>query len=158
MGQELFDNDEIRFRYAINFDLSISKLQQHFSQEHPKSAYGVLAKYMKLNGFEHRQYSGYISSEALTQAELLNIMRIVHNQLPWLKECENRMDATVITRVYDLKQLLSAEHHFDNSQDIQYNQINDSLEESLYLTESKEQNMLQPEIDENNLEDDLLEM
>ena len=160
MRQELFDNDEIRFRYAVNFDLSISKLQQYFNQEHPKSAYGVLAKYMKLNGFEHRQYSGYMSCEALTQEELLNTMRIIHNQLPWLKECENKMDATVITRVYDLKQLLSAEYDFDNSQDIQYNQTNDSLAESLYISELKELNVFPSEIDENTLEveDDLLEM
>lgn len=131
-------DDEVRFRYAINFDLSIRKLQQYFSQEHPKSAYGVIAKYMREYDFEHRQYSGYISNKPITQAELIDIVWEIHQKLPWLYECENRMDATVITRVFDMKEILANEFQQTRDNNFSYNVLDNDFRDLSYFGEPKE--------------------
>lgn len=129
--------DEIKFRYAINFDLSIRKLQQYFSQEHPKSAYGLIAKYMKQYGFEHRQYSGYVSNSELTQSELIDIAKRIHQQLPWLSSCENKLDATIITRVFDLKNIITLENNLNQERDISYDLL-DNAQNIEFVNEPKE--------------------
>ena len=131
-------DDEVRFCYAINFDLSIRKLQQYFSQEHPKSAYGVIAKYMREYDFEHRQYSGYISNKPITQAELIDIVWEIHQKLPWLYECENRMDATVITRVFDMKEILANEFQRTRDNNFSYNIWDNNFRDLSYFGEPKE--------------------
>ena len=97
---------EVKRRYAINFDLTIKQLEEHYSKEHPKKAYGQIARYMKKHGFSHRQWSGYISDKTLTKSELIDFTSELHKNFPWLIKCENSMDATVITSIFDIKQMI----------------------------------------------------
>lgn len=97
---------ESRRRYAINFDLKIADLRTYYSATHPKRAYGEIQKYMKNHGFSHRQWSGYISDSTLTKPELLEFTVRLHKTFPWLIYCEGSMDATVITDIFDIRQMI----------------------------------------------------
>ena len=50
-------------RKAINFDLSTADLKKYF--KNTAEAYNQIKNFMLQNGFEHRQYSGYVSKEAM---------------------------------------------------------------------------------------------
>ncbi len=103
-----------RRRYAINFDLSIEKLENYYSTTNPKGAYGEINKFMQDNGFAHRQYSGYVSVETMTKRELFDFVERLNEKFQWLGKCIEKMDATVIPKTYDLKEMindLSRENH-----------------------------------------------
>lgn len=97
---------EIRHRYAINFDLTIEKLREFYSDTNPKSAYSKIKNFMEKHGFTHRQWSGYISNEAITKSELVDFTMELHQTFSWLINCEGSMDATVITDIFDIKQMI----------------------------------------------------
>ncbi|MBQ9605852.1 MAG: hypothetical protein IJV16_01590 [Lachnospiraceae bacterium] len=98
--------NESRRRYAVNFDLTIADLRQFYDNTHPKRAYGEIKRYMLKNGFSHRQYSGYISNSTLSRPELYTFFKNLHKTFPWLIKCEGSMDATVITDIFDIKQMI----------------------------------------------------
>ena len=39
-------------------------------------------------------------------AEMVDFTIDIHREFPWLYDCEVKMDATVLTEVYDLKELM----------------------------------------------------
>ena len=45
---------EIRHRYVINFDLTIEKLREFYSDTNPKGAYSKIKNFMEKHGFTHR--------------------------------------------------------------------------------------------------------
>ena len=51
----LKNENDIKQRRAINFDLSIEKLVAFYSETNPKGAYKEIYNYLTRNGFEHRQ-------------------------------------------------------------------------------------------------------
>lgn len=97
---------EVKRRYAINFDLKIADLKRYYSSSSPKKAYEEIAGYMAVNGFSHRQWSGYISDGTLSKTELLDVVTDLHKTFPWLIKCEKSMDATVITGIFDIRQMI----------------------------------------------------
>ena len=97
---------EVRRKYAINFDLKIADLEKYYSATNPKSAYKEISKYMSIHGFSHRQWSGYISDCSLTKTELVDFTVQLHKTFPWLIKCEGSMDATVITSIFDIRQMI----------------------------------------------------
>ena len=97
---------ETKHRYAINFDLIIKQLEEYYSKSNPKGAYKKIAHYMYTHGFSHRQWSGYISDRTMTKTELIDFTLDIHKEFPWLINCEGSMDATVITSIFDIKQMI----------------------------------------------------
>lgn len=97
---------ESKRRYAINFDLTIEQLKVFYSESNPKGAYSKIRNYMQKHGFTHRQWSGYISDKTMTKSELVDFTMELHQAFPWLINCEGSMDATVITEIFDIKQLI----------------------------------------------------
>ena len=97
---------ETKRRYAINFDLTIEQLERFYSATNPKGAYSKIRSYMKKNGFTHRQWSGYISDRTMTKSDLVDFIMELHQAFPWLIKCEGSMDATVITDIFDMKQMI----------------------------------------------------
>lgn len=97
---------EAKRRYAINFDLKIQQLRQYYSETNPEGAYSKISRYMEKNGFFHRQWSGYISDKTMSKSELIDFTMKLHKEFPWLIKCEGSMDATVITSIFDLKQMI----------------------------------------------------
>ncbi len=92
---------------AINFDLDTNELLKHFKNTH--KAYSDIKSFMKKNGFEHRQYSGYISNNPISESEITILTNTLNEQFKWLKYCVQKYDVTEIGETYDLKYI------FDNA-------------------------------------------
>jgi len=71
-----------------------------------KRAYAEIKRYMLKQGFSHRQWSGYISNLTMTKPELLQFTEELYNHFQWLINCEGSMDATVITDIFDIRQMI----------------------------------------------------
>lgn len=92
---------------AINFDLSIVALAEHYSRSNPKGAYKDINAFFKKNGFEHRQGSGYCSNKELSDLEVICVIDEMFKAMPWLDECSKKIDVTSIDSIYDVKELRS---------------------------------------------------
>lgn len=84
---------------AINFDLDTVKMRE--INLYPKG-YKDLKKAFKKEGFIHRQGSGYISRNKLSNDAVRRIVRNITNANPWLAECVKKIDVTDIGRQHDL--------------------------------------------------------
>ena len=76
---------------CVNFDLSTEKLLEYFPQGTAK-AYSAIKRFFLNNGFEHRQYSGYISKKPLSDYQTRLITRKLAKQCAWLDECMKEFD------------------------------------------------------------------
>ena len=117
---------DFRCYKAINFDLIEEKLKIHYDSKKYKKAWGEIAKYMDQHGFKHRQYSGYVSKEPMTERQMNKFMRKFAKDLPWVGICSSRFDVTNVGESYDFigvlrgtsskgKPLQAAAHLTDNS-------------------------------------------
>ena len=96
---------ERKHRKAINFDLDTKKLNQNgFKNTRP--AYAEIRRIFKELGFEHRQYSGYVSVVPLTKLEVKDAAKSLSLELPWLFDCVQKFDVTDIGKEYDLTDVL----------------------------------------------------
>ena len=92
-------------RKAINFDLDTKALQKIFQSKNPfvyMEGYRKIGSFLKSRGFKHRQWSGYISEEPISNTELTGIVKQLNKSLPWLKSCVKRFDVTNIGATFDL--------------------------------------------------------
>lgn len=99
-------------RKAINFDLDTKALQVIFKSKNPfvyMAGYRQIGKFLKKNGFTHRQWSGYVSKEPMTTLSVTKITRQLNRSLPWLRRCVKKFDVTNIGDTFDLM------HIFNNS-------------------------------------------
>lgn len=78
------------FRKYINFDLSTNELKKHFNNT--AEAYNKIKEFMTQNGFEHRQYSSYISKEPIDDYDFSQILEIFARKHIWLKDCLQSFD------------------------------------------------------------------
>lgn len=95
-------------RKAINFDLDTRALKEFYPGKDYRAAYGEIKAFMESNGFEHRQWSGYVSIEPLTKNELNEAIKTMAHQFPWLSQCVNRFDVTNISKTYDMIDMIKA--------------------------------------------------
>lgn len=58
---------------------------------------------MEDNGFEHRQYSGYVSREPISEFSVISVTEKLNQKFKWLKDCIQKYDVTEIGETYDLK-------------------------------------------------------
>ena len=94
-----------KYKKAINFDLDTKTLQKIFKSKNPfvyMKGYRQIGKFLKSNGFKHRQWSGYISKEPMSNTEVTGIVRQLNKSLPWLKQCVKKFDVTNIGDTFDL--------------------------------------------------------
>lgn len=98
-------------RKQITFDLNTQKLKQFYPRprlawnpQYYKKAWGDIARFMKKNGFEHRQYSVYASHSTMTRAAVLVLIDSMVEKIPWLSQCLNAIDVTDIGRQHSLMQ------------------------------------------------------
>ena len=89
---------------AINFDLSTVELKKLFGNT--AEAYNQIKTFMLANGFEHRQYSGYVSRESMGDDEILSVMEKISRSLPWLGHCVKEFDVTNITAQFSMKETI----------------------------------------------------
>ncbi len=105
-----------RSRKQITFDLSQEALRQHYPHKETaqdpqffKRAYKDIQRFMDANGFERRQYSVYVSMEALTALDVAVLTQRMVEQLPWLRQCVKDITATNIGARHSLLGLLRSD-------------------------------------------------
>lgn len=100
-------------RKQITFDLSQKALAKNYPKSkitiNPKfykKAYKDISQFMKVNGFEHRQYSVYTSKDCLTTYDIVDLMEKLSKEFPWLYFCVNEIDVTDIGEQHSVKEIL----------------------------------------------------
>jgi len=89
-------------RKAINFDLDTQTLRSLFGEAGRRKAYADIGRFLKKNGFDHRQGSGYQSSSTMTEAEITDLIVALYEALPWLEQVVQKLNVTNIGRDYDM--------------------------------------------------------
>lgn len=104
---------EYSSRKQITFDLKQEALSKNYprpkfalSPTFYKKAYKDIGHFMSENGFEHRQYSVYVSKEPLSTYDIANLMDKLANKMPWLYPCVNEIDVTDIGEQHSIKEIL----------------------------------------------------
>lgn len=94
---------------AIYFDLRIRDLERYYSAKAPKGAYQRIKKFMTDHGFDHAQYSGYHSTRKMTDLEVVDLVEIMRDSLPWIGKSANHFEVTNIGANSDLMYVLADE-------------------------------------------------
>ena len=61
-----------------------------------------LRKFLTSNGFEHRQGSGYVSIENITNSDVIMLIRNMTLKFDWLAYCVEHIDVTNIGKQHSL--------------------------------------------------------
>ncbi len=88
-------------RKAINFDIDTKKYEEYTNKK-VSTAYAEIKRFLKKNGFEHRQGSGYVSKESLADWNITAIITNMSLKLEWLKYCVKEIDVTNIGKQHSL--------------------------------------------------------
>ena len=88
-------------RKALNFDLNTKEYEKYAKRKAP-TAYYEIKKFLLNEDFEHRQGSGYVSKENLSDFKIFTIIKNMSEQLYWLRKCVRQIDVTNIGRQYSL--------------------------------------------------------
>jgi virulence-associated protein VapD len=94
---------------AIYFDLRIKDLEQYYSAKSPKGAYQRVKTFMLNHGFDHAQYSGYHSRKKMTDLEVVDLIEVMRDTLPWLGKSANHFEVTNIGANSDLMYVFADE-------------------------------------------------
>ena len=108
-------------RKAINFDIDTNKYEEYTGKKSP-TAYAEIKRFMKKNGFEHRQGSGYISKESMNERKVTAIIIDMTSKFEWLKYCVKEIDATNIGKQHSLINVIengSAETHISSIENME---------------------------------------
>ncbi len=80
---------------AINFDIDTKKYEAYTGKK-PSSAYYEIKKFLKKNGFEHRQGSGYISEKNLNDSDIITLITTMTLKFDWLEHCIKEMENNIL--------------------------------------------------------------
>lgn len=83
---------------VIHFDLSTRKLKKLYPGMDYHKAYKDIQKYLEDKGFEHHQWSGYISKGPLTYMEVSRCTTEMFLKYPWIRPCAKKMNASIVPR------------------------------------------------------------
>lgn len=109
-------------RKAINFDLDIAALREHYPNRNYLYAYKNISRFLEKEGFEHRQWSGYVSKEPLSDMQTHKILDAMFEKYVWLEQCVKKVDITNIGRTYDYLKVVSDRKPPNIEPDIEYDQ------------------------------------
>ena len=98
---------------ALNFDLNTKKYEE-YTGKHAPTAYYAIKKYLKRNGFVHRQGSGYISIDSLNDSKIFAIIHNMSFELEWLGYCVKQIDVTNIGKQHSLIDVVNKTFSFDD--------------------------------------------
>ena len=98
---------------ALNFGLSDALLRKYYPSKNYKKGWSDLKKYFINNGFKHRQYSGYVSSNPISMTDVIQLIRNMSNYLYWLKYCVKEFDVTIVSDEYSMKSYIQPVDVFD---------------------------------------------
>jgi len=89
-------------KQGIYFDLDTNALKQYYPKPSWNHAYDDIKSFLKSNGFEWEQGSGYHSKEPMLFPEAFEIIENMADKYPWLNKCVNACnvsDVPVTTNV-----------------------------------------------------------
>lgn len=95
-------------RKAINFDLDENLLKEYYPSKNYKNGWRDIKRYLENNNFIHRQYSGYVSKEAIPMAKIGIIIDEMSYQIKWLKKCIKEFDVTIVGNDYSFIQRINS--------------------------------------------------
>lgn len=101
------------------FDLDTTALKEEFGPKRYTVAYSMIRQFLENCGFEHKQGSGYLSTEPISLNQIIAIYQAMTEEMPWLDSCSKTMDVGNVRGFYNLKTLsqnLVADNAVDNSQ------------------------------------------
>ena len=81
---------------SIHFDLKTKEVEKIFGNR--TKAYYILGKELQKHGFEHRQYSGYVSKKQMTDTEIYDMIIDISSRNPWLAQCARRFDTEYVSK------------------------------------------------------------
>jgi virulence-associated protein VapD len=81
-------------RKFVNFDLDTASLIEVFGEADRRRGYSEIKRFMVRNGFDHRQYSGYVSKERMSYVDTYDLIKALKKQCPWLQNCTKKFDIT----------------------------------------------------------------
>lgn len=87
---------------AINFDLDSARLREEFGESGRRKAYARIQSFLTKEGFDHRQWSGYVSKKPKSNAEIYDIVDRLAQNNTWLAKCVNRFDVTNVGSESDM--------------------------------------------------------
>ncbi|MGB4984296.1 MAG: VapD family protein [Erysipelotrichaceae bacterium] len=117
-------------RKAINFDLNTKKLLEYYDKDNYNNAYRDIRKFMERNGFEHRQYSGYVSMKSVRFGIVENVLADAYQQFPWLVNCVDVLDVTSVGKNYDFaKKFKSQQISKDEKNKEKLNDLENEIED-----------------------------
>ena len=71
-------------RKAVNFDLKDNLLKKYYPSKSYKNAWKDIKKYFESKNFIHHQYSGYVSNDFISMADVVNVVKKLSDQYIWL--------------------------------------------------------------------------
>ncbi len=105
---------------TISFDLSIKMLEQYYPGKDYHQAYKDIQKFMKDNGFRHKQYSVYVSKKPMSRETATFYLNQLIKKNPWLYACIRDVDITSGTN-FNMREVLDS--HKEDFENFQKNQL-----------------------------------
>lgn len=105
-------------RKAIHFDLITAELKKVYKSNNPfvyLQAYKQINHFFKQHGFEHRQWSGYLSKEPMLNISISKLIIKLNDDIPWLKNCVRKFDVTNVGETFDLTNIFKDSNNDENS-------------------------------------------
>jgi len=124
---------ELKHIKCVNFDLDTKELLKHFPKSTAK-AYNLIKEFFEKEGFEHRQYSGYISKEPMSDYKITKIINQLGSNFIWLENCIKEFD------VSNAPEKISVKNQINNSiqkQKIKLNQLSQEFTQKLKAYQNK---------------------
>ena len=90
--------DKIK-RMQIIFDLDSVKLEE-IEKNSSKNIYSKIRVFMEKNGFDHIEYSGYVSREPVRLARVYEVVKTLRAAFPILNDTVNDMHVTEVGNTY----------------------------------------------------------
>ena len=86
---------------SLNFDLDTNKLKELYPNKSYTQAYKDIKDFLLKNGFEHRQGSGYISKEDMSELKVVSIIKDLNKNNSWLEKCCKTLDYYDVGKQYN---------------------------------------------------------
>ena len=95
------------FFILLTFDLDQSKLAKFYPGSSTNYAYTQIGTFLKKNGFEHNQGSGYVSTEPMWISKAITISKNLQKKFPWLNKVVSIFEVTEVNEIsFDLRATL----------------------------------------------------
>lgn len=95
-------------RMQIIFDLDTVKLEE-IEKNSSKTIYSKIRMFMNDSGYDHIEYSGYVSREPVRLARVLQLIHDLKAAFPILNETVNEMHITEVENTYSVNHLFHIE-------------------------------------------------